>query len=112
MSKANTETASSEQTIEQLQSRYRELNTKKIQAETNLKNATEHLTGLKEEARQKFGTDDVAELRKKLEAMKAENEEKRKNYQAQLDQIESDLLGVEKKFAVADVSEGGSGEEA
>ncbi|NLX97992.1 MAG: hypothetical protein GXY83_17655 [Rhodopirellula sp.] len=111
MSKAKAETASSEQTIEQLQARYRELNTKKIQAETNLKNATDHLTGLKEEARQKFGTDDVAELRKKLDAMKAENEEKRKNYQAQLDQIESDLSGVEKKFAAADVSEDASGEE-
>jgi len=111
MSKAKTETASSEQTIEQLQARYRDLNTKKIQAETHLTNATDQLTKLKEESRQKFGTDDVAELRKKLEAMKIENEEKRKSYQAQLDQIESNLSEVEKKFAMADVSEGGSGEE-
>jgi hypothetical protein len=82
-----------------LQERYRDLHTKKIQADTNLENATKTLETLKEEARQKFGTDDVDELRRKLDAMKAENEEKRKNYQAELDRIETELATVEEKFA-------------
>ncbi len=79
MAKTMVETESGDQTIEQLQARYRDLHTKKIQADTNLENATNNLAALKEEARQKFGTDNVDELREKLEAMKAENEEKRKN---------------------------------
>ena len=33
--------------------------------------------------------------------MKAENEEKRMNYQADLDRIEADLAAVEAKFAPA-----------
>jgi hypothetical protein len=41
----------------------------------------------------------VDELRRKLDAMKAENEEKRKNYQAELDRIETELATVEEKFA-------------
>jgi hypothetical protein len=107
MAKAKMEAESADQTIEQLQTRYRDLHTKQIQADTNLKNATENLTRLKEEARQKFGTDDLDELRIKLESMKAENEEKRKNYQAELDRIETELATVEKKFASAEVPESG-----
>jgi len=45
-------------------------------------------------------------LRQKLETMTAENEAKRSQYQKALDQIESDLLDVEQKFAA---SEGGNG---
>jgi chromosome segregation ATPase len=112
MAKTRPETQPADQTIEQLQARYRDLHTKQIQADTNLKNATDQLNKLKEEARQKFGTDDVAELRRKLESMKAANEEKRKNYQAELDRIEKDLAGVEKAFASAESPESGTGEDA
>ena len=102
MTKANTEANGAEQTIEQLQARYHDLHTKKITADANLKNAKEKLDELKEEARQKFGTDDLDELREKLRAMKAENEEKRKNYQAELDKIEADLQNVEKNLGTVD----------
>ena len=56
----------SEQTIEELQQRYQLLNTKKIQSETNLLNATQLLDNLKKEAREKYGTDDLDALREKL----------------------------------------------
>lgn len=102
MSKSKTTTDSGEQSIEQLQERYKELHTKKIQADTNLENATNTLKALKEEARQQFGTDDVDELRKKLDAMKAENEAKRRNYQTELDRIEAELAAVEEKFAATE----------
>jgi hypothetical protein len=92
-----------DQSIEQLQARYQSLNTKKIQADTNLSHAQRQLTALQNEAREKFGTDDVAELQKKLDQMKTENEAKRRQYQADLDRIEGELKAVDEKFA------GGSG---
>ena len=55
----------------------------------------------KKKAREKYQTDDVAELQELLARMKADNEHKRKNYQAQLDTIESELAEVEQKFAPA-----------
>jgi DNA repair exonuclease SbcCD ATPase subunit len=105
MSKAKMETEAGKQTIEQLQARYHNLHTQKITADANLENARQNLDKLKDEARQKFGTDDVDELREKLRAMKAENEEKRKNYQAELDRIETDLQSVEKNLDAADALE-------
>jgi chromosome segregation ATPase len=98
MAKPKKEADSGEESIEQLQNRYADLNTKKIEAGVNLENATRTLNTLKEEARQKFGTDDVADLQEKLKAMKVENEEKRKNYQAELDRIETELAAVEERF--------------
>jgi hypothetical protein len=91
-----------QQTIETLQERYQQLNKRKIQAETSLELARQQLETLKKEARDKFGTDDVAELRAKLDAMKADNERKRQQYQAALDKIETDLAEVETNFAATE----------
>jgi hypothetical protein len=99
MAKRKIEADPDQQGIEQLQQRYNALHTKKIQAETNLENARQQLERLKSEAREKFGTDDVAQLREKLDAMKAENQRKRENYQAELDRIETELTAVEAKYA-------------
>jgi chromosome segregation ATPase len=98
------------QSIEELQSRYSKLNAKKIEAETELKGAKRRLDELKVEALQKYGTDDVAELRQKLADMKAENEQKRAKYQADLDLIEQSLAEVEQSFSEADsaVTDGAS----
>jgi chromosome segregation ATPase len=91
-----------QQSIEQLQERYQQLNKRKIQAETNLDNARQQLAKLQDDARQKYGTADVAELRQKLAAMKSENETKRAGYQAELERIEAELTAVEQKFAAAE----------
>jgi hypothetical protein len=88
-----------EQTIEQLQQRYGQLNTRKIQAETNLDNARKQLDLVKNEARSKFGTDDLQELKQKLADVRADNEKKRREYQEQLDRIDRDLQEVESRFA-------------
>jgi chromosome segregation ATPase len=102
--------AGGEQSIEHLQERFQKLNTKKIQAETNLENAKKQLQSLQQEALEKYQTADVAELRKKLDAMKRENEEKRRAYQADLDRIESDLAAVEQKFSSTESNKGNSAE--
>jgi chromosome segregation ATPase len=86
------------QPIEVLQQRFQSLNTRKIQAETNLDNARKELERLQREARDKYGTDDVDELRRKLEQMKSDNEEKRRSYQSDLDRIESELSEIESRY--------------
>ncbi len=96
--KAQVEANMADQTIEQLQERYRELHTKKIQADTNLENAKAKLEELKAEALMEFGTSDVQELRDILRTRKTENEKSRKAYQSELDRIEADLANVEKNL--------------
>jgi molecular chaperone GrpE (heat shock protein) len=54
------------QDIEKLRKRFEELNTKRIRAEANLTTSSETLENLKKEAREKYGTDDLASLRKML----------------------------------------------
>jgi chromosome segregation ATPase len=88
-----------EQSIEELQKRYQRLDKRKTEAEIHLNHASTRLSDLQQEAREKYGTDDLAELRKKLAAMKSENDQKRQKYQADLDRIESDLEAVERSFA-------------
>lgn len=88
----------SRQTIERLTQRYNQLNTKKIEAETNLKSARKQLEELQKEARETYGTDDLDALKQKLAEMEAENEKKRADYQATLDRIETDLDAVEEKY--------------
>lgn len=102
MAQSKQSEAAGEQSIEQLQARYQALHTRKIQAETHLQNAREQLATLKRQALENYGTDDVDELRQRLAAMKADNEEKRKNYQGDLDRIEGALAEVEQKFAAAE----------
>lgn len=99
------ESARTRQGIEELKKRYEKLHRKKIQAETNLEGAKKQLEELKEQARKEYGTDDIAELRKKLEQMQEENERKRAEYQQRLDKVESDLSAVEEKYKKTDSRE-------
>jgi len=99
-----------EQTIEQLQQRYQDLNRKKIQAETQRDSAKNRLDELKTQAREKHGTDDVAKLQEKLAAIIDENARKRAKYQEDLDKIEKGLTEVETKFAEAAASAGETGQ--
>jgi uncharacterized protein (DUF342 family) len=91
-----------QQSIEQLQDRYQRLNERKIRDKANLENAEKQLDALRKEAREKYGTDDLEQLRQKLETMKHENETKRAGYQAELDRIESELAAVDQQFSAAE----------
>jgi chromosome segregation ATPase len=95
-----------QQTIEQLQERYQELNNKKVAATTLLTQARQQLEKLQREAQEKYGTNDIAALRAKLQEMKDENERKRAEYQADLERIERELTEVEENFE-ATVAAGG-----
>ena len=93
--------ATKAQSIEELRKRYDDLNTKKITAEANHKNAQKQLDDLKAAAKAQWSTDNLDELRKKLKEMEDENERKRSEYQGQLDKIEADLKDVDEKFSQA-----------
>ena len=86
------------QSIEQLQARYREFAKQKIVVETDRKHAVEKLETLKKTAREKYGSDDLEQLQKTLESMKADNEKKRSEYQRELDKIETELAEIEDQF--------------
>jgi hypothetical protein len=92
------------QSIETLTQRYRELDKRKTQAETKLEGARSHLDDLRRQAREKYGMDDIAELRQMLETMTTENEAKRRQYPTDLDRIEADLADVDQKFATLEAS--------
>jgi SMC interacting uncharacterized protein involved in chromosome segregation len=94
-----------QQGIEELQQRYQSLHAQRITAEADLKNAQKRLDELKQEARAKYGTDDVEELQRKLQAMREENEQKRSAYQAELDRIEDALGEVEQSYEPTNTSD-------
>ena len=69
----------------------------KITAEANLRTSQQAFDELKQEAQEKYGTSHLEELRRKLNEMKKENEEKRTDYQRHLDEIEKKLQEVEQQ---------------
>jgi chromosome segregation ATPase len=93
------------QDITVLKKRYEGLREQKTIAETNLKAAERELQKLKKEAKETYETDDIAELKKKLDDMKEQNETKRAAYQKSLDKIESDLAEVEAKYEASKAEE-------
>lgn len=83
--------------IDELKRRYEQLREQRIHAEADLKNANKELDRLKKEAREKYGTDELAELLGMLERMKVENERKRLEYEGHLAELERRLGEVEKE---------------
>ena len=89
---------STPQDIQTLRNRYDALLKKQTQADTRLEEANRQLEQLKAEAREKYGTDDIEQLEKKLREMEASNLSKRAEYQKLLDKIEADLRNVEQCY--------------
>ena len=87
------------QSLEQLKERHRSLENQQIEAKANQKNAEKRLAELKQEAIEKFGTGDLAELQRKLEDMKASNQQKLTKYESDLEKIELQLETIDEKFA-------------
>ena len=85
--------------IDELKRQYETLNERKIQAQTQLEEATKQLDTLQKEAVEQFETSDIDELKEKLEQMEAENEQRRRDYQSLLDGIETDLAQAAKEAA-------------
>jgi hypothetical protein len=86
------------QDIETLKRRHRDLDRKKTTAEANQRSAEESLAKLKAESLAKYGTDDLDALKHKLDEMKQQNLQKRREYQVHLDSIEIKLAEIEKNY--------------
>lgn len=87
--------STNKQDIEELRQRFETLREQRTTAQADLRNVEDQLARLKAQAKEKYGTDDLDELRRKLEEMRAENERKRTEYQAHLDGIDSKLADLE-----------------
>ena len=84
--------------IEQLQTKYDELNRRKIEAETRYRDASDQLQKLKSQALATWGTDVLDELKLKLVKLQEENETRRAKYQSDLQGIETRLREVDEKY--------------
>lgn len=91
-------TPTPQQEIDELKKRYEALREKRITAEADLKNANAELDRLKQEAREKYATDDLAELTAMLEKLRQENERLRREYEEHLADVENRLAEVEREF--------------
>jgi chromosome segregation ATPase len=94
-----------EDDLAELQKRYGDLSTKKTVAETELKNATQQLEKLQKEARERYETDDLEQLKAKLQQLKEENERKLNEYRQHLDGIEKGLTQIEQEYAEIEKSQ-------
>jgi chromosome segregation ATPase len=108
MNRSSPEKTTEQQAIEELQSRYDQLSHERTRIGTQRETAQKQLETLQSRAVKEFGTADLEELEKQLQAMKLENEKKRAEYQASLERVERDLSEIETKFAGR---ESASGEE-
>jgi len=93
--------------IEDLKEEYERLNERKIQAQTQLEEATKQLEALQNEAVAEFETSDIEELKNKLEQMETENEKRRSDYQQLLEGISGELAKVEQDVASSKKSRNG-----
>ncbi len=84
--------------IEQLQTKYEELNRRKIQAETRFRDASDQLAALRSQSLAMWGTEDLDELKLKLVKLQEENEARRAKYQSDLLSIEARLQEVDEKY--------------
>ena len=84
--------------IEQLQSKFDDLNRRKIQAETRHRDASDQLQKLRSQSLSTWGTDDLDELKLKLVKLQDENEARRAKYQSDLQSIEAKLNEVDDKY--------------
>ena len=83
--------------IDELKGEYERLNERKIQAKTQLEEATKQLEALQKDAVNEFETSDIDELKNKLEQMETENEKRRSDYQELLEGISGELAKVEQE---------------
>lgn len=79
-----------------LKAEYEKLREEQVRAEQTLTHLEAELAALEEKARQEYGTADPAELRARLEAMRAENGRLVAEYREHVAQVREGLAELEK----------------
>lgn len=85
--------------LESLKKDYKELDTRKITTQANIKNLEAELEKLREQALQNYGTSDLAELEKLLETRRQENERLVAEYEQHIQGIKDRLAEIESQSA-------------
>ncbi len=78
-----------------LRQRFEKLNNQKIRADEQRRLAESQLAQFREEALEKWGTDQLEILEQKLERMKRDNEAASMEYERHLDEIDAALQDIE-----------------
>jgi hypothetical protein len=81
--------------LEALKGDYKELETKKIQTEANIKTLEAELKKLREQAQKSYGTSDLEELKKLLQKRRQENETLVAEYEQHIQGIQERLGEIE-----------------
>ncbi len=81
--------------LEGLKKEYRELDTRRIQTETNIKNLEKELQRLREQAEKNYGSSDLEELKRLLEERRRENERLVHEYEEHIRGIKDRLAAID-----------------
>jgi ribosomal protein L29 len=81
--------------LEELKKEYAQLHTQKITTEANIKNLEENLARLRATAEKDYGTSDLEELQRILEARRRDNEVKVAQYEQHVREIKENLAAIE-----------------
>jgi chromosome segregation ATPase len=84
--------------IQDLKRRFEALNERKYKTEVQLQDRSKALEELKKTARDTFGTDDPEKLQALLQKQEAENLAMRKDYEALLNRIETELQEIDNEY--------------
>ncbi len=87
--------------IKELLKRHQDLLSQKAIAEDRLKTASNQLQKAKEDAQEKYGTDDPEKLSAKLDESRAENESKIAKFAKDLGIVEENLKSIDEKAKTA-----------
>jgi predicted nucleic acid-binding Zn-ribbon protein len=83
--------------LETLKKDYKDLDTRKITTEANIKNLEEELQRLREQAQKNYGTSDLEELEHLLEERRQENERLVAEYEGHIQDIKDRLEEIDRQ---------------
>jgi len=83
--------------LEILKKDYRELDKRKIETETNIRNLDDELQRLRDQAEKNYGTSDLAELKRLLEERRLENERLVAAYEEHIQGIKARLAQIDRQ---------------
>jgi predicted nucleic acid-binding Zn-ribbon protein len=85
--------------LEVLKKDYKDLDTRKITTEANIRNLEEELQRLREQAEKNYGTSDLEELKRLLEERRQENERLVAAYEGHIQDIKDRLAEIDRQPA-------------
>lgn len=86
--------------LDELKKRHQKLKERKISIDVEISSSAKMLDQARQEAKELFGTDNLAELRQKLTEFNARNEALEQEFVKTLDAVEQELAAAEKELGL------------